>query len=71
MLAVIKGPVKSCGRWTMLPKQCRQIHISMQICRDCSCGGDLHRQLLVVSVVKLPAHTACGTALSREDSKIW
>lgn len=53
------------------PKQCRQIHISMQICRDCSCGGDPHRQLLVVSVVRLPIHTACGTALSREDSKIW
>lgn len=68
MLALIEGPMKSCGKWTMLAKQCRQIHISMQICRDYSCGGDLHRQLLVVSVVKLPAHIACGTALSREDS---
>lgn len=66
MLAVIKGPVKSCGRWTMLAQTEQadsHLHADLQ--------GLHHRQLLVVSVVKLPAHTACGTALSREDSKIW
>lgn len=55
-----------------LPNHCRQIHLRADLqglLLWVISAGNLLTMLLMVSVIKLPACSACGTTLVRSDLK--